>query len=74
MSVRDTEQPLAHVEAVGYDAKSLVRAVGRDAGELFNECVPFIPRWQLDRHAVVHRGLRVVVGDGVEQVSPRLLS
>src|SRR5262249_52493362 len=30
---------------------------------LFNDCMPFIPLWQLDRHTLVHTGLKIFVGD-----------
>ena len=45
-----------------------------EAGKLFNDCLPFIPLWQLDRHMVVHSGLKVFVDDTIEPVSPRLLN
>jgi len=34
--------------------------------QLFNDTVPFIPLWQLDRHMLVNNGLRVYVDDAVE--------
>jgi ABC-type oligopeptide transport system substrate-binding subunit len=37
-----------------------------DIHRLFNDTMPFVPLWQLDRHMVVNNGLRVYVGDAVE--------
>jgi ABC-type transport system substrate-binding protein len=54
-------------------AGALVPSV-RKAHDLFNECMPFIPLWQLDRHAVVHTGLKIFVGDAAEPSNPRVLN
>ena len=45
-----------------------------EAGKLFNESLPFIPLWQLDRHMVVHNGLKVFVDDTTAPVNPRVLN
>jgi ABC-type oligopeptide transport system substrate-binding subunit len=45
-----------------------------EASKLFNDCVPFAPLWQLDRHTVVSNALKVVVDDSAESVSPRVLN
>jgi len=44
------------------------------AVEEFNKSLPFIPLWQLDRHMVIHNGLKVFVDDSTDPVSPRLLN
>ncbi len=43
-------------------------------GKQFNDCLPFIPLWQLDRHMVVSRRLKIVVDDTSEVIQPRLLN
>ncbi|VTR98269.1 ABC transporter substrate-binding protein [Tuwongella immobilis] len=40
---------------------------------LFNERVPFIPLWQLDRHLAKHRDLEIRFGDSTELISPSQL-
>ena len=45
-----------------------------EAGRLFNECVPFVPLWQLDRHTVVHRNLKVYVDDTASPVRANVLN
>jgi hypothetical protein len=46
----------------------------REAGKLFNDCVPFVPLWQLDRHTVSHSGLKVFVDDAGGPVGPGVLN
>ncbi len=45
-----------------------------EASKLFNECVPFVPLWQLDRHMVVSNNLKVFVNDTTNPVNPRVLN
>jgi ABC-type transport system substrate-binding protein len=40
------------------DSEGEVKKVGREAFERFNEAVPFIPLWQLDRHTVFSSAVR----------------
>ena len=49
-------------------------AKAAEVSKRFNDCLPFIPLWQLDRHTVVHYNLKVFVDDTAEPVSPRLLN
>jgi ABC-type transport system substrate-binding protein len=42
--------------------------------ELFIDCMPFIPLWQLDRHTLVHTGLKIFVDDSAEPANPRVLN
>jgi hypothetical protein len=46
----------------------------RGIHELFNDCMPFIPLWQLDRHTVVHTGLKIFTDDSAEPSNPRVLN
>lgn len=55
------------------DPSKLV-AKSLEAGRLFNESLPFIPLWQLDRHMVIHKSLKVFVEDSTDPVNPRLLN
>jgi hypothetical protein len=41
---------------------------------LFNDCVPFIPLWQLDRHMLVSSRLKVFVDDSEEAAPVQLLN
>ncbi len=45
-----------------------------EAGRLFNDCLPFVPLWQLDRHMVVSNSLKVFVDDTATPVSPAVLN
>ncbi|MCE9566805.1 MAG: hypothetical protein K8U57_32770 [Planctomycetes bacterium] len=45
-----------------------------EAGKLFNDCVPFVPLWQLDRHMVIHNSVKIFVDDTSDPVNPRLLN
>jgi hypothetical protein len=40
---------------------------------MFNESVPFVPLWHLDRHSLVYSGLKIVVDDSNKPVSAHLL-
>jgi hypothetical protein len=60
-------------ELRSYREFGLLAARTAEVHKLFNECVPFIPLWQLDRHTLVHNAVKVYTGDSDAPVSPRVL-
>lgn len=44
------------------------------AAKAFNDSLPFIPLWQLDRHTVIHNALKVFVDDTALPADRRLLN
>ncbi|MBX9623614.1 MAG: hypothetical protein K2X82_07350 [Gemmataceae bacterium] len=55
-----------------YTGELLHRA--KEIHGLFNEAVPFVPLWHLDRHMIVHSGLKVFLDDSAEPAPPSLLN
>lgn len=50
------------------DSEGEVKKAARDVFDRFNEAVPFIPLWQLDRHMVVSTGVKVHFDGRAKQV------
>lgn len=42
--------------------------------KLFNECVPFVPLWQLDRHTLIANAVKVYTEDSERPADPRVLN
>ncbi|MBX9579849.1 MAG: hypothetical protein K2X87_06030 [Gemmataceae bacterium] len=62
----------ALLEHRDFEKELLPRA--RRIHDAFNQCVPFIPLWQTDRHMLVHAGLEVYLDDGPDPAPPALLN
>lgn len=48
------------------DFEGQIKPRTRRIHQLFNDRMPFVPLWQLDRHMLVNTGLRVFVDDSTE--------
>jgi ABC-type oligopeptide transport system substrate-binding subunit len=70
------DQQLGQVLSVVRQHRDPSRLVSQaiEAARHFNESLPFIPLWQLDRHTVVHNSLKVFLDESPEPASPRLLN
>ncbi len=53
---------------------SSLAAKSAEVQKLFNECVPFVPLWQLDRHTVFHKNLKIYTDDSDVPTDPRVLN
>ena len=61
-------------ELRAYRDFSQVATKSVEVHKLFNESVPFVPLWQLDRHILVHNSVKIYVDDTDTPVSPRALN
>ncbi len=50
------------------DSEGEIKKAARDVFDRFNEAVPFIPLWQLDRHMVVSTGVKVYFDGRAKEV------
>jgi len=60
-------------ELRGYRDFSEIARRAIDAGKMFNDSVPFVPLWQLDRHMVIHKSVKVFLDESSTPADPRLL-
>jgi ABC-type oligopeptide transport system substrate-binding subunit len=74
-SPQDKEQELGQVLNVlrQHRDPSKLTQLASQASRLFNESLPFIPLWQLDRHTVFHNNLKVVLDESNTPINPRVL-
>ena len=50
------------------DSEGELKRAGREVFDRFNEAVPFIPLWQLDRHMIVSKGVKVFIDGRAKEV------
>ncbi len=50
------------------DSEGEIKKASRDVFDRFNEAVPFIPLWQLDRHMVISMGVKVYFDGRAKEV------
>lgn len=56
------------------DPLGKLQPLAHDLHRRFNDAVPFVPLWQIDRHMVMSTNLKVWLAGKVEEASPRLLN
>ncbi|MCS6865593.1 MAG: ABC transporter substrate-binding protein [Gemmataceae bacterium] len=76
---QSTEEADTRLEALlrdlrGYRDFQQLAAKAGEVHRLFNEVVPFIPLWQLDRHLLVHKRVKIYTDLTDQPVSPRVLN
>ncbi|MFO0806376.1 MAG: ABC transporter substrate-binding protein [Gemmataceae bacterium] len=70
---RDLGGALAAIaEFRDFEKKILPKA--REIHQMFNDTMPFVPLWQVDRHMLVNSGLRVFVDDSIEPAPYHVLN
>jgi ABC-type transport system substrate-binding protein len=57
-----------------YRDSEKLTALAHEAHKVFNDTVPFVPLWQLDRHMVISTAVKVYLDGQVEEADPRLLN
>jgi ABC-type transport system substrate-binding protein len=60
-------------EARRHQDPAKLKALGEAQHAAFNEAVPFVPLWQLDRHLVLSTAVKVFLPDRAEPADPALL-
>lgn len=60
-------------EARRYQDPARLRTLSEGLHTAFNEAVPFVPLWQLDRHTVMSTAVKVLLPGGAEPASPAVL-
>ena len=60
-------------EARRHQDPARLRALAEGIHGAFNEAVPFVPLWQLDRHVAFATGVKVLLPGRAEPASPAVL-
>lgn len=58
---------------IAVDPNGMLKPLAEDVHARFNETVPFVPLWQLDRHMVISRNVKIYLDGRQSEANPRWL-